>query len=435
MLDSADSSATFEHTRSLERNVWKFYLLKYAWGMRWGTLLPIFALYFQDRGISLTGFMILMASLNLFSVAAELPTGLFADRFSRKWSIFLGALLGCGGVLVLIFAANYFIFMLGFIVVGIGAAFASGADMALFYDSIKAAGWEGRAQPLLARALAIENVGMVSGMLLTGLIVSKTGLVGSFWGSAASLLTAAVIALTFVEPTVARNLPSPSQTTTFREKSRDYFGRLKETVQTITRNPELVGLLIVYVVMMRVHFLMERPFAGPYLTSLGFSYSQLGFLFMFYYCVMSLFMLGSARIRAWLWGSERAAILSLCVVGASALVVFVNASLTPIVIVGMLGIYVMMGLLHPFMLESLNRRLLSAQRASCLSLVQASNYTLGLLLGPALGAVADNFDLATGLLVFQWTFVPVIALAVFLAWRVLIPPARREATASSSGDG
>ena len=64
--------------------MWKFYLLKYAWGMRWGTLLPIFALYFQDRGISLTGFMILMASLNLFSVAAELPTGLFADRFSRK---------------------------------------------------------------------------------------------------------------------------------------------------------------------------------------------------------------------------------------------------------------------------------------------------------------------------------------------------------------
>ena len=137
----------------------------------------------------------------------------------------MGALLGCGGVLVLIFAANYFVFMLGFIVVGIGAAFASGADMALFYDSIKAAGWEGRAQPLLARALAIENVGMVSGMLLTGLIVSKTGLVGSFWGSAASLLTAAVIALTFVEPIVARNLPSPSQTTTFRGKSRDYFGR------------------------------------------------------------------------------------------------------------------------------------------------------------------------------------------------------------------
>ena len=245
-------------------------------------------------------------------------------------------------------------------------------------------------------------------------------------------MTAAVIALTFVEPTVARSLPSPSQSTTFRAKSRDYFGRLKETVQTITRNPELVGLLIFYVVMMRVHFLMERPFAGPYLTSLGFSYSQLGFLFMFYYCVMSLFLLGSARIRAWLWGSERAALLSLGVIGASALVVFVNASVTPIVIVGMLGIYVMIGLLHPLMLESLNRRLLSAQRASCLSLVQASNYTLGLLLGPTLGAVSDNFDLATGLLVFQWTFVPVIALAVLQAWRVLIPPAQSEATGGSS---
>ena len=142
-------------------------------------------------------------------------------------------------------------------------------------------------------------------------------------------------------------MPSPSQTTTFREKSRDYFGRLKETVQTITRNPELVGLLIVYVVMMRVHFLMERPFAGPYLTSLGFSYSQLGFLFMFYYCVMSLFMLGSARIRAWALGQRTRRDpfsrhnRSICAV------VFVNASLMSIVILGMLGIYVMIGLLHP----------------------------------------------------------------------------------------
>ncbi|MYB76668.1 MAG: hypothetical protein F4X83_06145, partial [Chloroflexi bacterium] len=78
MLNAAVGSTDSEYTRSLERNVWKFYLLKVAWGVRWGTLLPIFAIYFLDRGISLTGFMILMATLNLSSVASELPTGLYA---------------------------------------------------------------------------------------------------------------------------------------------------------------------------------------------------------------------------------------------------------------------------------------------------------------------------------------------------------------------
>ena len=59
---------------------------------------------------------------------------------------------------------------------------------------------------------------------------------------------------------------------------------------------------------------------------------------MLFYAVMSAFMLGSARIRAWLWSSERAAILSLGVLGMVSLVVLVNAPLRPIVILGMLGI-------------------------------------------------------------------------------------------------
>lgn len=435
MLDAVVGSTDSEYTRSLERNVWKFYLLKVAWGVRWGTLLPIFAIYFLDRGISLTGFMILMATLNLSSVTSELPTGLFADRFSRKWSICVGALLGCGGVMILVFAVDYFVFVLGFILVGVGAAFASGADMALFYDSIKGAGLEGRVQSLLGRALAIENISMVGGTLITGAIASQTGLTGPFWASAAALITAATIALWFVEPDIGRDRPASSQPTAFRDTARQYFRHLRATIQTITHNPELVGLVVVYVVLMRTYFLSERPFGGPYLTSLGFSAADLGFIYALFYAVMSAFMLGSGRIRAWLWGSERAALLSLGILGMVSLVVLVNAPLRPIVILGMLGIYVMIGLLHPLMQESLNRRLVSAQRASCLSLVQASIYTLGLLVGTPLGAVADNFGLETGLRAFQWTFVPAILLAAILAWRVLLPPTRRETPASGSGDG
>ena len=434
MLTSAESSTTLEQARTLERNVWKFYLLKVAWGVRWGTLLPIFAIYFLDRGISLTGFMLLMATLNFSSIASELPTGLFADRFSRKWSIFVGALLGCSGVVLLIFASEYIVFMIGFVVIGVGAAFASGADMALFYDSIKGAGLEGRSQTLLGRALAIENISMVAGTLITGVVARQAGLSGPFWASAAALISAASIAVWFVEPTIPRDRPMPTQSTSFRERTREYFGQLRATVRTITHNPELVGLVVVFVVMTRAYFLSERPFGGPYLTSLGFSAADLGFIYALFYGVMSLFMLGSARIRALLWGSERAAILTVGIIGMASLIVLVNAPFRPLVILGMLGVYVMIGLLHPLTQESLNRRLVSAQRASCLSLVQASNYSLGFFVGPALGAVADNYGIMTGLRVFQFTFVPAILLAALLAWRVLAPPVQPRALASSSGD-
>jgi MFS family permease len=435
MLETPESSANAAHVRDLQRNLWKFYLLKCAWGLRWGTLLPIFAIYFLERGISLTAFMVLMATLNLSSIASELPTGLFADRFSRKWSISVGALMGCVGVIILIFAANYAVFMLGFVIIGIGAAFASGADIALFYDSIKGAGLEGKSRTLLGRSLAIENISMVCGTLITGAIAGRVGLTGPFWASAASLLTAAAIAMWFVEPEIERAVPSSARPESYRDRVRDYFRRLRATVQTITHNPELVGLVVAYVVMMRAYFLSERPFGGPYLTSLGFSASDLGFIYALFYGVMSLFMLGSAQIRTLLWRSERSTILSLGIIGMVSLVIMVNAPLRPIVILGMLGIYVMIGLLHPLMQESFNRRLISSQRASCLSLVQASNYTLGLLVGPALGAVADTYGIMTGLRVFQWTFVPVILIAALLAWRVLIPARQKVEPASTGGDG
>lgn len=436
MPDTVNARAAPGHTRDLRRNVWKFYLLKCAWGVRWGTLLPIFAIYFIDRGISLTGFMFLMATLNLSSIAAELPTGLFADRFSRKWSIFVGALIGCAGVLTLIFAGHYVVFMLGFIIVGVGAAFASGADMALFYDSIIGGDLEGRTQSLLGRALAIENISMVGGTLITGAIVGHTGLAGSFWASAAALLSAAGIAAWFTEPTIPRERPTPAPAqSSFKSRAREYFKQLRGAIQAITHNPELLGLVVVFVVMTRAYFLSERPFGGPYLMSLGFSPTNLGFIYALFYGVMSLFMLGSARIRALLWGSERAAILTVGLIGMTSIAIMVNAPLRPLVILGMLGIYVMIGLLHPLLQESLNRRLFSAQRASCLSLVQASNYTLGLFVGPALGAVADNYGLLTGLRVFQWTFVPAILVVALVAWRILAPTPRPRAAPSTAGDG
>lgn len=78
--------------KNLKANVWKFYVYKALWGLGNGLGFPILVLYFLDRGLTLTEFMILMSTLNLSVFVFEVPTGIVADKFSRKWSICIGTL-------------------------------------------------------------------------------------------------------------------------------------------------------------------------------------------------------------------------------------------------------------------------------------------------------------------------------------------------------
>ena len=85
----------------------------------------------------------------------------------------------------------------------------------------------------------------------------------------------------------------------------------------------------------------------------------------------------------------------------------------------MLGLYLMQGLFGPLMQNSLNRRLTSEKRASCLSIAKMGQNFLGFFLGPLFGYLADVSSLKSSLLVFQWTFAPLLLVSVLWLWKVL----------------
>ena len=100
MKDGADFQIHDSRLRSLQGNVWKFYVYKGLWGFAGGLVIPIIILFYLHRGISLSEFMILMSVLNISVFVFEVPTGIVADKFSRKWSVCLGTL--CMGSVILI---------------------------------------------------------------------------------------------------------------------------------------------------------------------------------------------------------------------------------------------------------------------------------------------------------------------------------------------
>lgn len=96
---------------------------------------PLYSIMFSDRSnISAAGVGLLLAVWQITQILAEVPTGLVADRFSKKYSIVAGRLLKALCFVFWFSTPNFAGYMMGFIIWGIGEAFISGATQAYLYE-------------------------------------------------------------------------------------------------------------------------------------------------------------------------------------------------------------------------------------------------------------------------------------------------------------
>jgi MFS family permease len=112
-----------------------------------GFILPIYVLYFRYYQITLFELALLAAVFEASVLVAEIPTGLFADRFGRKLSVLIGFLLfACSGLTFIMFR-HLAGFIFAEVLFGLAEAFISGAGEALAVDSIK----DGDKTPILKK--------------------------------------------------------------------------------------------------------------------------------------------------------------------------------------------------------------------------------------------------------------------------------------------
>jgi MFS family permease len=100
---------------------------------------PFYVIMFSQRGgVSAAGVGMLLAIWLVVSVVAEVPTGVIADKMSKKWSLVLGRIMQLLTFAIWLMAPNFTGYLTGFIVWGIGEAFLSGAFQAYLYESLDA---------------------------------------------------------------------------------------------------------------------------------------------------------------------------------------------------------------------------------------------------------------------------------------------------------
>lgn len=99
--------------------------------------IPILVIYFMNILGSSLQIGILISLKTISSLIFEIPTGIVADRVSRKLSVIIGLLLNACSLIIFVVQKDFMWFGIAQVMFGIAETFYSGADSALLYDNLK----------------------------------------------------------------------------------------------------------------------------------------------------------------------------------------------------------------------------------------------------------------------------------------------------------
>ncbi len=404
-------------------NVGRYYLFSFLFGAAINAIVSILVLFWLDRGLSLGQVMILMSTYGISLLIFEIPTGVLADRFSRKWSLAIGALLQTT-VGAIILSTNFYPALLGaYLLLGMGVAFLSGSGEALIFDFLKQEGRDGEVQRVFGAGLSWFHIGGVTGAVTAGLLVASFELSAAVWAHTFLFFVVAGVALWLDEPEVLNDRRKLARSASFRTQSIGLLTDTRSSSAIVLRSRSVKALIAVGLTLSIVSSLAEIPFSQPFLVEFGLRPEHVAYVWASFSAAAAIFAALSARLSRLLHGDERRFILVIAALMVLGLIAMVNAPVAGVAIVSLILMFVVAsGLAPPFLNAGINRRIPSEHRASVLSIWSMAFGLVSFFAAPLFGFLVDGHSLRTSLLIFEFTFLPLLLLIAVVSARALIGP-------------
>jgi len=361
--------------------------------------IPIITLFWKDQiGLTLTEIMLLQAIFGSASVLLEFPSGYLADRVGYRTSLVVGVSLWTVGWVFYAIGDTFGGIALAEIILGAGHAFVSGADAALLFSSLDAAGeigayrrWEGRVR---AAGQASEAASSAAG--------------GWLYATAPRLpiWLQIPVALAAVAVAVRMDDASPRATVT-----TGHGARMWQVFRHALAHPRLRSAMLLSVVLGQSTFVMVW-LIQPWMQRRGIAAVWFGPLWATAHVWLALVSLASARV-----GEALGVRTTLIACGLLAVTGYATLSMLDAAWAAVFYLCFMTtrGLQGPLLATVIQADAPADDRASVLSL-NALGFRLAFVAcGPAIGALVDRVGLEPALGVLTVAFAVAIgaALAVF----------------------
>ncbi|MGB2571707.1 MFS transporter [Micromonospora citrea] len=169
-------------------------LYAYAFLCDFILLYPLYALLFSDTGLSVGQISSLFVIWSATSILLEVPSGAWADAFSRRLLLCLAPLLAGAGYALWVLVPSYPAFAVGFVLWGAGGALGSGALEALVFTELDRLDAAGRYARTMGRAKTAGVLGALTSIGLAGPVLAVGGYPAVGAASVLACLLAAAVA-------------------------------------------------------------------------------------------------------------------------------------------------------------------------------------------------------------------------------------------------
>lgn len=157
-------------------------------------------LFWRSRGISIAETVYIEIIYSIVLVVMEVPTGVWADRLSRKLMIMLGSIFTIVGAIWILNAYGFMPFAIIIALSGVSGALTSGSVSALLYDSLKEIGETLDFEKYLSRIKALRYGSGLLAALIGAFLASKFTLILPYQLSVVSCIMMFVMTCLLTEP-------------------------------------------------------------------------------------------------------------------------------------------------------------------------------------------------------------------------------------------
>jgi MFS family permease len=374
---------------------------------------PVYAIMMGANGISPLELSTLFIVWSGSALVFEVPSGVIADRFSRKRLLVASGLIKGSVFVVWWFAPSYWGYLLGFVIWGFGSSLVSGTSESLLFDTLKQ-----RIDPLTrrdetdafariyGRGLIANNLGVATA-LLGGGYAAQTGYALPLAESiAAPMLASLIVALTFVEP------PRSGTKATHSDESPSRFSAtLAAGLAEVRGNRTMVRIVAMLATLATAYGTLDE-YIGPFLTDTrAFSLGEIGVIYAALYAMKTVGMEAAHRL-------PRRSLRSIAtLLGVGALGLAASTAVAGFAIAAALGAYFAVTAAGDVLLQTrLQHEIEGHARATVTSLAKMAQHAFEPLLLLFIGSIAE---VASFKAAFAATAALTLALA--LAFAVFAP--------------
>lgn len=369
-----------------------------------------------DAHLSPAQLLIIAAAQGVASVVFEVPAGVLADTFSRKWAIVVSHALMSTAMVVTGVFDSFVALLLAQVLWGISWTFASGSDVAWATDELQV---PERMHLVLAAQARWQMIGAGVGIVAIGALASVIG--------RAEAITAAGVAMLVVGAAFAVLFPERHFHRVRQDHVQAALAIARKGARLAVQDRTLLVLLIVtvlvsgagdsfariYPVQLAELGLPEGDSGTTWFTALGLG----GYAIAVIALLITQHRLHSDR-------GSRTTLVVACLVGAASLLVL---GLTPDLQIAVIGILILTGIALPLTGTAttiwVNRRTTSDVRATTHSFLAQAEYAGEIGCALALAALAQRTGAGGALAITSALF----AVAVVVIVLTRHPPPRRTA--------